>query len=67
MQGVDAVFRVVLDELVRNEQGLVRVGGSQAIEGETTRQTGDETEKTLECFSHMMRDKVFIHLKRKTV
>jgi len=35
MQGVDAIFRVVLDELVRNERGLVRVGGSQAIEGET--------------------------------
>ena len=34
MQGVDAVFRVVLDELVRNERGLVRVGGSQAMEGE---------------------------------
>jgi len=34
MQGVDAVFRVVLDEQVRNERGLVRVGGSQAMEGE---------------------------------
>jgi len=31
VQGVDTIFRVVLDELVRNEQGLVRVGGSQSI------------------------------------
>ena len=65
MQGVDAIFRVVLDELVRDEQGLVRVGGPQAIEGETTRQTSDGAEKTLECFSHVMRDEVFIHLKKR--
>ena len=43
----------------------MRVGGPQAIEGETTRQTGDGTEKTLECFGHVMRDEVFVHLKRK--
>ena len=65
MQGIDAILRVVLDELVRDEQGLVCIGGSQAIEGETTRQTGDGTEKTLECFSHVMRDKVFVHLREK--
>jgi len=65
MQDVDAILPVVLDKLVHNEQGLVRDGGSQAIEGETTRQIDDRTEKSLECFGHVIRDKVFIRLKRK--
>lgn len=44
VQGVDAVLRVVGDELVRDEQRLVRVRRPQAIEREATGQTGDRAE-----------------------
>ena len=49
MQRVDAVLRVVVNELVGDEQRLVRVGCAQTVEGETTGETGDRTEKGLKA------------------
>ena len=41
VQSVDTVLRVVPNDLVTNEERLVGVGGTEAIQGETTGQTSD--------------------------
>jgi hypothetical protein len=40
----------------------VGIGSPQAIERETTRQTGNRSEQTLESLSHVMRDEVLVDL-----
>lgn len=62
MQCVDPVLRIVVYELVRDEQRLVRVRCPQAVERETTRQTGDGTKERLERLGHVMRDEIFVDL-----
>lgn len=59
---VHAVLRIVVDDLVGDEEGLVRVVGSEAIHGETTRQTSDRAEETFERLGHVMGDEVFVDL-----
>lgn len=41
VQSIHTILRVVLNELIRDEQWLVRVGGSETVESETTGKTGD--------------------------
>ena len=41
VQSVDTILRVVPDDLVTDEERLVRIGGTEAIQGETTGQTSD--------------------------
>ena len=62
VQCVDAVLRVVLDDLVADEQRLVRVRGTKTVERETTGQTGDGTEETFERFGHVVGNEVLIDL-----
>lgn len=62
VQGIDAVLRVVLDHLVGYQKWFVGIGSPQAIERETTRQTGNRSEQTLESLSHVMRDEVLVDL-----
>jgi hypothetical protein len=62
VQRVDAVLGVVLDELVRDEERLVGVGGAQAVERETTGQTSNGAEQTFERLGHVVRDEVLVDL-----
>ena len=62
MQRINTVFGIVLDQLVRDEERLVGVGRSETVERETTRQTSDGTEKTLEGFGHVMGNEVLVDL-----
>ena len=62
VQSVDSVFGIVLDDLVRNEEGLVGVVRSKAVHGETTGQASDGAEQAFESLGQVMRDKVLIHL-----
>ena len=62
VQRIDTVLGVVLDNLVADEERLVRIRGAETVERETTGQTGDGTEQTLESLGHVMRDEVFVDL-----
>ena len=62
VQSIHTILRVVLDELVRYEQRLVGVGGTETVERETTGQTGDGTEQTLERLGHVVGDEVLVDL-----
>ena len=62
VQSVDTVLRVVPDDLVTDEERLVGIGGTEAIQGETTGQTSDRTEQRLERLGHVVRDEVFVDL-----
>ena len=44
VQRIDAIFRIVVDELVGDEEWLVRIRGAETIEGEATGQASDGTE-----------------------
>jgi hypothetical protein len=56
VERVDAVLRVVVDDLVRDEERLARVGGAQTVHRETTGQTGDGAEQRLERLGEVVRD-----------
>jgi hypothetical protein len=62
VQRVDAVLGVVLDELVRDEERLVGVGGAQAVERETTGQACNGAEQAFERLGHVVRDEVLVDL-----
>ena len=62
VQRIDAVLRVIRDHLVRNQQRLVGIGGTETEKGETTRQTSDGTKERLERLGHVVGDKVLIDL-----
>ena len=62
VQRVDTILRVILNKLVRDQEGLVGVGSTQTVEGETTGQTGGGTEQGLERLGHVVRDEVLVHL-----
>lgn len=62
VQCIDAILRVVLDELVGDDERLVRVWGANAIEGETTGQTGNGAEQAFKGLRHVMRDEVLVDL-----
>ena len=63
MQRVHPIFRVILDDLVGDEERFVGVCGSKSIHSETTGKTGDRSEETLECLGQVMGDEVFVDLK----
>lgn len=62
VQSIHAIFRIVLDQLVRNQQGLVRIRGTETIKRETTGQTSDGAEKTFERLRHVMGNEVLVDL-----
>lgn len=62
VQRVDAILGVVLDDLVADEQRLVRVGCAETVEGETTGQTGDGAEQRLERLRHVVGNEVLVNL-----
>ena len=62
MQRVNTILRVVLDELVGDEQGLVGIRRSQAVERETTGKTSNGTEQRLESLRQMVRNEVLVDL-----
>ena len=62
VQRVDAILGVVLDDLVADEQRLVRVRCAETVEGETTGQTGDRAEQRLECLRHVVGNEVLVNL-----
>lgn len=62
VQGVDSVLGIVADDLVRDEEGFVGVGRSEAVHRETTGKTSNGPEETFEGFGEMMGDKVFVYL-----
>ena len=62
MQRIDAIFRVVVDELVGDEERLVRIRGAETIEGEATGQASDGTEEGLEGLGQVVRNVVLVHL-----
>ena len=51
-----------MNDLVADEQRLVRVRSAKTVERETTGQTGDGTEQTLECLGHVVGDEVLVDL-----
>ena len=62
VQGVDAILRVVVDDLVADEQGLVGIRGAETVERETTGQTSDGAEQTFESLGHVVRNEVLVDL-----
>ena len=62
MQRVDAILRIILDYLVRDQQRLVRIGRPEAVQRETTGKTSNRAEKTLKRLCHVMRNEVLINL-----
>ena len=42
---VDPILRVVVDDLVGDEEGFMAVGRTKAVHGETTRKAGDGPEE----------------------
>ena len=62
VQRVDAILGVVLDDLVADEQRLVRVGCAETVEGKTTGQTGDGAEQRLERLRHVVGNEVLVNL-----
>lgn len=62
MQCIHPIFRVIGYDLVRDEQGLVRIRGSQPVESETTRKTGNGSKKTFESLRHVVRNEVLVYL-----
>ena len=64
---VDAILGVVLDDLVADEQRLVRVGCAETVEGKTTGQTGDGAEQRFESLGEMMGDVVLVNLQSDSV
>lgn len=54
VQGVDVGLGVFLDDSVRDDDRPSFVGGTDAVEGETTGQARHGAEKTLECLGQMM-------------
>jgi hypothetical protein len=62
VQGVDVVLWVVLDHLVGYQKWFVGTRSPQAIERETTRQTGNRSAQILESLGHVMRDEVLVEL-----
>jgi hypothetical protein len=63
MERVDPVFRVIVDDLVGDEEGLVRVGRAESVHRETTWKTGDRAEEAFESLGEVVRDEVFVHLR----
>ena len=61
VQRVNTILGVVLDDLVADEQRLVRVGCAETVEGETTGQTGDAAEHGFERLVQVVRDVVLEH------
>jgi hypothetical protein len=51
-----------MNDLIRDEERLVRVRCSQSIDRETTGQTGNRVEERFERLGQMVRDEVFVHL-----
>lgn len=62
VQSVDPILRVVVNDLVGDEERLVRVRSAQSVDRETTGQTGNGTEQRLEGLGQMVRDEVFVDL-----
>lgn len=62
VQCVHTILRVVLDQLVGDEERFVRIRSPQAVERETTGQTCHRTEETLECLGHVVGDEVLVDL-----
>ena len=60
---VDAVLRVVVDDLVRHEQWLVGVGRAESVHRETTGKTGDRPEERFESLGKVVRDEVLVDLR----
>lgn len=62
MKRIDVRFRVLLDDAIGNDDGPALVGSSDAVERETTGQTGDGAKQTLEGLAQMMGDIVLVNL-----
>ena len=62
VKSVDVGFSVLVDDTVRDDDGSTLVCGTDPIQRETTRKTGDRTEQTLESLRQVVRDIVFVHL-----
>lgn len=62
VQGVDAVFRVISDHLVGDDERLVSVGRPHSVKRETTRQTSDGAEQAFKGLRHVMGQEVLVNL-----
>jgi hypothetical protein len=62
MEGVDVGLGVLLDDTVRDDDRATFVGGTDAVERETTGKTGDRTEERFEGLGEMVRDVVLVDL-----
>ena len=63
VQGVDIRFGVLLDDTVGYDDRATLVCCTDSVHGETTGQTCDRTEQTLEGLGQMMRDVVLVNLR----
>jgi hypothetical protein len=63
MQRIDSVFRIIFDNLIRDEKRLMRVGSAEPVKGKTTRKTSNGTKETFEGLRHVMGQEVFVHLR----
>lgn len=44
VEGVDTIFGIVFDHLIRDEEGFMGIRSSDTVKGETTWKTSDGTE-----------------------
>ncbi len=66
VQGIDAILRIVLDHLVRDEERFVAVRRPQPVHREAARQAGDGAKERFEGFCKMVGNEVLVDLQRAT-
>lgn len=65
VERVDHVLRVFIDDTTRDDDRTTLVGGTDAVHGETTGQTGDGAKQTLEGLGQVVRNVVLVDLESK--
>jgi hypothetical protein len=62
VQRIDIGLGVLVNDAVGDDDGTTFVGGTDAVEGETTGKTGDRAEQAFEGLGEMVREVVFVDL-----
>lgn len=67
VKSIDVAFRIIINDAVGNNDRATLVSCSDPVKRETTRQTSDTAEQTLESLRQVMRDVVFVNLIAQTI
>lgn len=62
MEGINIGLCIVLDDAVGDDNRSTFIRGSDPIQRETTRKTGNRAEQTFESLGEMVRNVILVHL-----